>query len=71
MIVFWKFGASLVAQSVRVCLQCRTPGLDSWVGKISSGEGNGNLLQYSCLENPKDRGTWQATARGVARVRHD
>ena len=36
----------------------------------SSGEGNGNPLQYSCLENPMDRGAWQAIARGVARVRH-
>ena len=27
----------------------------------SSGEGNGNPLQYSCLENPMDRGTWRAT----------
>ena len=27
----------------------------------SHGEGNGNLLQYSCLENPMDRGAWQAT----------
>ena len=35
------------------------------------GEGNGNPLQYSCLENPKDRGAWQATVHGVARVRHD
>ena len=26
----------------------------------SSGEGNGNLLKYSCLENPMDRGAWQA-----------
>ena len=30
------------------------------------GEGNGNPLQYSCLENPMDRGTWQATVHGVA-----
>ena len=37
----------------------------------SPGEGNGNLLQYSCLENPTDRGAWQATVHGVARVRHD
>ena len=29
----------------------------------SPGEGNGNPLQYSCLENPMDRGTWQATVR--------
>ena len=32
----------------------------------SSGEGNGNPLQYSCLENPMDGGAWQATAHGVA-----
>ena len=37
----------------------------------SSGEGNGNLLQYSCLENPVDRGAWQATVHGVARIGHD
>ena len=35
------------------------------------GERNGNLFQYSCLENPMDRGAWQATVCGVARVRHD
>ena len=31
----------------------------------SSGEGNGNPLQYSCLENPMDRGVWQTTVHGV------
>ena len=31
----------------------------------SPGEGNGNPLQYSCLENPMDRGTWWATVHGV------
>ena len=36
-----------------------------------SGEGNSNSLQYSCLENPKDRGAWQATVMGSRRVRHD
>ena len=30
------------------------------------GGGHGNPLQYSCLENPMDRGTWQATVHGVA-----
>ena len=30
------------------------------------GEGNGNPLQYSCLENPTDRGAWWATVHGVA-----
>ena len=29
--------------------------------------GNGNLLQYSCLRNPMDKGTWQATVHGVAK----
>ena len=37
----------------------------------SPGEGNGNTLQNSCLENPMDRGAWQATVHGVARVGHD
>ena len=37
----------------------------------SPGKGNGNLLQYSCLGSPMDRGAWQATVSGVARVRHD
>ena len=31
------------------------------------GEGNGNPLQYSCLENPMDAGFWEATAHGVAK----
>ena len=35
----------------------------------SPGEGNGNPLQYSCLENPMDRGSWQATVHGVAKSR--
>ena len=34
----------------------------------SSGEGNGNPLQYSCLGNPMDRGTLQDTVHGVAKV---
>ena len=35
----------------------------------SPGEGNGNPLQYSCLENPMDRGAWRATFRGVTKSR--
>jgi len=31
------------------------------------GGGNGNPLQYSCLENPTDRGAWQATVLGVTK----
>ena len=37
----------------------------------SAGGGNGNPLQYSCLENPMDRGDWRATVHRVARVGHD
>ena len=37
----------------------------------SPGERNGNPLQYSCLENPVDRGAWWATVHGIARDRHD
>ena len=33
----------------------------------SPGEGNGNPLQYSCLRNPTDRGTWWATVQGVVK----
>ena len=33
---------------------------------IYIGEGNGNPLQYSCLENPRDRGAWWAAVYGVA-----
>ena len=33
----------------------------------SPGEGNGNPLQYSCLEKPMDRGDWQAIAHGVTK----
>ena len=92
----------------RICLQCRRPWFNSWVGKIhwrrdrlptsvflgfpggsdgkeftcnagnlgsipglgrSPGGGHGNPLQYSCLENPMDRGAWQATVHGVGKSR--
>ena len=33
----------------------------------SPGEGNGNLLQYSCLENPMDGGAWEITVHGVTK----
>ena len=35
----------------------------------SPGEENGNPLQYSCLENPMDRGAWQAIVHGVTKNR--
>ena len=42
------------------------PGMIRWSEK-SPGEGNGNPLQYSCLENSSDRGAWWATVHGVAK----
>ena len=47
-------------------LQCRRPSLILGSGG-SPGEGNGNSLQYSCLENSMDRGAWWATIHGVAK----
>ena len=37
------------------------------LSSLFHGEGNGNPLQYSCLENSIDRGTWQAIVRGIAK----
>ena len=42
------------------------PGLIPGLGR-SPGERNGNRLQYPCLENPMDRGAWQATVHGVTK----
>ena len=42
------------------------PGLIPGSGR-SPGEGNGNPLQYSCLENPMDRGAWWAPVHGVGK----
>ena len=44
----------------------RDMGLIPGLGRVP-GEGNGNPLQYYCLENPMDRGAWWATVHGVAR----
>ena len=41
------------------------PGSVPWRGN-PPGEGNGNPLQYSSLENPMDRGAWETTVHGVA-----
>ena len=64
-------GASLIVHSVKnLSANARDPGLiPGW--RRSPGEGNGNPLQYSCLENPMDRGAWQAIAHGVAKVGYD
>ena len=62
---------SLMAQTVKASAynagnQGSIPGLGR-----SPGEGNGNLLQYSCLENPMDRGPGRLQSIGLQRVGHD
>ena len=60
---------SLVAQMVKVSAY-NVGDLGSNLGSGRSlGEGNGNPLQYSCLENHMDRGTWWATVHGVPKSR--
>ena len=59
----WRFGGSEVKASASNAGDLGSiPGLGR-----SPGEGNGNPLQYSCLENPRDRGARQATVHGVAK----
>ena len=53
---------------LRVCLQCGSLRFNPWIGNFPR-EGSGTLLQYSCLENPMNRGAWWATVCGVTKSR--
>ena len=53
-------------EGISVCLQCGRLGFDPWVWKMPS-EGNGNPLQYSCLENPMDEEAWKGRVHGFAK----
>ena len=57
-------GMLKVAQMIRV--DVGNPGFIPGSGR-SPGEGHGNLLQYSCLKNPMDRGAWRAIVHGAAK----
>ena len=57
-------GSEVKASACDVGDLCSIPGSGR-----SLGEGNGNPLQYSCLENPMDGGAWWATVHGVAKSR--
>ena len=65
--IFYSEWSSLVAQTVK------TPPVmqETWVRSLGQedapGEGNSYPFQYSCLENPMDRGAWPATVHGVAK----
>ena len=67
-----EYGASAMAQRVRNppanAGNTGDAGLISELGR-SAGEGNGNPLQCSCLENPRDGGAWWAAIYGVAQSR--
>ena len=61
----------LVAQAVKSLPTVR----ETWVPYLGQEDplekGDGNPLQYSCLENPVDRGAWWATVHGVESIGHD
>ena len=59
-------GGSVVKNPPAKAGDTRDVGLIPELGR-SPGEGNGNLLQYSCLENSMHRGAWRATVHGVAK----
>ena len=63
---FGKVGAASSEEPASQCRRHKRCGLDPWVRR-SSGEGNSNPLQSSCLENPMDRGVWGATVARVAK----
>ena len=59
-------GAFLVTHLLSSARDVRDTGLIPGLGR-SPGGGRGNPLQYSCLENPMDRGAWRAIVHGVAK----
>ena len=48
------------------CRRHKKCGFDPWVEKIP-GKGHSNPLQYSCLENPMDKGAWRAVVHSVSK----
>ena len=66
----WGFpGGTSGKESACQCRRCKRGGFNPWVGKSARRGGHSNPLQFSCLGNPMDRGTWQATVHRVAKSR--
>ena len=61
------YGKALVAQRLKRLPPMWETRVRSLGWEESPGEGNGNPLQYSCLENPMDKEAWWATVRGVTK----
>ena len=59
-----------VTPMVKICLECRRTRFSPWVRKIPWRR-KWQPLQYSCLENPMDRGAWRAIVHRIPRVRHN
>ena len=59
--------ASLVAQMVKKLPAMQETQLQSLIQEDTPGEENDNQLQYSCWENPMDRGAWWAIVHGVTK----
>ena len=68
LISFRKFGETQGSENKASVCSAGYPDSIPGLGR-SSGEGNGNPLQYSCLENPMDRAAQRATVHGVAKSR--
>ena len=65
--ILWGFpGGSVDKEFAFNVLDAGGPSSIPGLGR-SPGEGHGSPLQYSCLENPMDRGAWQATAQRVTK----
>ena len=69
---FWMFHHpwNLITPSKAVLVIKKDVSFIPGSGRFPGG-GNGNPPQYSCLENPMDRGAWRATVHGLYRVRHN
>ena len=65
--IFVSFYIFLVVQMVKNLPAMLETGVQPLGQGRSSGEGNGNLFQYSCLENPTDRGAWQAIVHEITK----
>ena len=60
-------GATRGKEPACQCRKCKRCGFNPWIRKVP-GKEHGNPLQYSCLENPIDRGAWWATDHRVTEL---